>query len=138
MQVNSAFFTGIYGMWNLYVFALMFLYAPSHKNCGDDQSNGDLRVHSREEPQLTPTTTYVDGPTEIYTWSRNEAQESMAAAPGCSCPHIPAFLTTERSSLCKQMLDCSGSLAVVSGTSGVGVVTLPSDHSSWRKDSCSH
>ncbi|XP_006766974.2 PREDICTED: protein wntless homolog [Myotis davidii] len=75
VQVNSAFFTGIYGMWNLYVFALMFLYAPSHKNYGDDQSNGDLRVHNGEELQLTTTITHVDGPTEIYKLTRKEAQE---------------------------------------------------------------
>ncbi|KAG2461879.1 WLS protein, partial [Polypterus senegalus] len=75
VQVNSAFFTGIYGMWNLYVFAIMFLYAPSHKRYGDEQSNGDLGVNSGEDIQLTTTITHVDGPTEIYRMSGKEAQE---------------------------------------------------------------
>ncbi|XP_062993644.1 protein wntless homolog [Elgaria multicarinata webbii] len=75
VQGNSAFFTGIYGMWNLYVFALMFLYAPSHKNYGEDQSTGDLGVNSGEELQLTTTITHADGPTEVYKLARKEAQE---------------------------------------------------------------
>ncbi|MBN3298621.1 WLS protein, partial [Amia calva] len=75
VQVNSAFFTGIYGMWNLYVFAIMFLYAPSHKQYGDEQSNGDLGVNSGEDAQLTTTITHVDGPTVLYKMTGKEAQE---------------------------------------------------------------
>jgi len=38
LQYSSGFLTGVYGMWNLYIFALLFLYAPSHKSWGNEDT----------------------------------------------------------------------------------------------------
>lgn len=38
IQVQSAIYTGLYVLWNLYVLSVMLLYAPSHKRYSSDMS----------------------------------------------------------------------------------------------------
>lgn len=46
LEFTSAFFTGVYGMWNIYIFALIVLYAPSHKQWSQGSVSGDCHSNS--------------------------------------------------------------------------------------------
>lgn len=41
LEISSALFTGVYGMWNIYICAMLILYAPSHKQWPSDPICGD-------------------------------------------------------------------------------------------------
>lgn len=40
IELTSALLTGVYGMWNIYIFSLMVLYAPSHKKWPQNSQTG--------------------------------------------------------------------------------------------------
>ncbi|KAM4628535.1 protein wntless homolog [Polymixia lowei] len=75
LQVHSAFLTGIYGMWNLYVFTIIFLYAPSHKHERAKTGDDTLGTLESLETQMTIYTHFEQGPTEAYRITGKVAQE---------------------------------------------------------------
>jgi len=55
VEISSALFTGIYGMWNVYVFSVVILYAPSSAAPATDvaEEHERLELRSRTEVRLT-------------------------------------------------------------------------------------
>lgn len=41
LELSSILHTGVYGMWNIYICAMLILYAPSHKQWPDESVCGD-------------------------------------------------------------------------------------------------
>lgn len=64
LDYTSGFFTGVYGMWNIYIFALMVLYAPSHKQWPSEM---DMNMATTEEIEFSPLShsNLHDGANEI-------------------------------------------------------------------------
>ncbi|KAG5864223.1 hypothetical protein JTB14_035282 [Gonioctena quinquepunctata] len=56
IELSSALHTGVYGMWNIYICAMLMLYAPSHKcwptdsNCGNGEEFEFCRLRSDPNP----------------------------------------------------------------------------------------
>jgi ABC-type nickel/cobalt efflux system permease component RcnA len=63
---TSAFLTGVYAMWNIYVSALMIFYAPSHKNkpSGQQITADDQNGEQVEFAHLTSTYSAESNKTE--------------------------------------------------------------------------
>lgn len=61
LEYTSGFMTGVYGMWNIYIFGLLFLYAPSHKTW----ANEDNTSTTGEEIEFDVTSPMGHEPSEM-------------------------------------------------------------------------
>uniref|UniRef100_A0A1B6C5B6 Protein wntless n=1 Tax=Clastoptera arizonana TaxID=38151 RepID=A0A1B6C5B6_9HEMI len=72
LEYTSAFFTGVYGMWNIYIFALIVLYAPSHKQW---PSEADLAHGRNDEIEFSHLPTEPSEISSLTSFARKTAVE---------------------------------------------------------------
>jgi len=53
LEYTSAFMTGVYGLWNIYIMGLIFLYAPSHKKWNNSENDDDQPTNNGEEIEFS-------------------------------------------------------------------------------------
>jgi uncharacterized BrkB/YihY/UPF0761 family membrane protein len=68
LEYTSGFMTGVYGLWNIYIFGLLFLYAPSHKTWANEDATSttgeeiefDVARPAAQEPgELSSLTDFI-------------------------------------------------------------------------------
>ena len=68
LEYTSGFMTGVYGLWNIYIFGLLFLYAPSHKTWANEDTTSttgeeiefDVARPAAQEPgELSSLTDFI-------------------------------------------------------------------------------
>ncbi|EZA48129.1 Protein wntless [Ooceraea biroi] len=71
LEMTSAFFTGVYGMWNIYIIALLCLYAPSHKQWPIEPSENSVS----EDIEFSPLPTDPNEMLSLTAFARKAAVE---------------------------------------------------------------